>query len=210
MFTIDDHGWIIVDAKLDREIQSACRLNVHVADGGSPALSDSASVIIELEDTNDNVPIFALCNMTAIVQVKADDRGGLSSERPLTVYVKEVSRHSPVIEPLMITLSTLMGEFLGGKIGKVHARDDANQEEMRMLLTLILWLTAFLYANQEEMRMLLTLILWLTAFLCVCPRAEELTSNMEQWARLLGEHIQAMLNDATKQLRIVAVSVQSH
>ncbi|VDM51425.1 unnamed protein product [Toxocara canis] len=69
MFTIDDHGWIIVDAKLDRELQSAYRLNVHVADGGSPALSDSASVIIELEDTNDNVPIFALCNMTAIVQV---------------------------------------------------------------------------------------------------------------------------------------------
>ncbi|KHN75366.1 hypothetical protein Tcan_00098 [Toxocara canis] len=53
----------------DDDQQSACRLNVHVADGGSPALSDSASVIIELEDTNDNVPIFALCNMTAIVQV---------------------------------------------------------------------------------------------------------------------------------------------
>lgn len=59
-----------------------------------------------------------------ILQVKAYDRGGLSSECPLTVYVKEESRHSPVIEPLMITLNTLMGEFLGGKIGKVHARDD--------------------------------------------------------------------------------------
>uniref|UniRef100_A0A183V8N1 Cadherin EGF LAG seven-pass G-type receptor 2 n=1 Tax=Toxocara canis TaxID=6265 RepID=A0A183V8N1_TOXCA len=66
-----------------------------------------------------------------LLTVKAYDRGGLSSECPLTVYVKEESRHSPVIEPLMITLNTLMGEFLGGKIGKVHARDDDMADMLR-------------------------------------------------------------------------------
>ncbi|VDM29520.1 unnamed protein product [Toxocara canis] len=71
------------------------------------------------------------------------------------------------------------------------------------------------------MHMLLTLILWLTAFLYVCPRAKELTSkggiakkryvcicSVEQWARLLGEHIQEMFNDATKQLHIVAYYIK--
>ncbi|VDK20573.1 unnamed protein product [Anisakis simplex] len=169
--------------------KSAYRLGVHASDGGSPSLNASSSVIIEIEDVNDNVPIFAQCNMTAVVQesatrgyvlltvsltdadtepnagpyeleiigdgassfafdsnmnlitksllshskkdvylltVKATDRGGLSSECPLTIYVKEESRHPPVIEPLMITLNTLMGEFLGGKIGRVHARDDVS------------------------------------------------------------------------------------
>uniref|UniRef100_A0A915BTY2 Cadherin domain-containing protein n=3 Tax=Parascaris TaxID=6254 RepID=A0A915BTY2_PARUN len=193
MFTIDDDGWIAVKAKLDREKQSAYRLKVEAADGGSPALKGLADVIIELEDINDNAPVFAQCNMTAVVQesvdpghvlltvsltdadadenggpfrleitgdgassfafdsqmslitktrlshskdvyllmVKAYDRGGLSSECPLTIYVKEESRHPPVVEPLMITLNTLMGEFLGGKIGRVSARDDDASDMLR-------------------------------------------------------------------------------
>uniref|UniRef100_A0A914RUE6 Cadherin domain-containing protein n=1 Tax=Parascaris equorum TaxID=6256 RepID=A0A914RUE6_PAREQ len=72
MFTIDDDGWIAVKAKLDREKQSAYRLKVEAADGGSPALKGLADVIIELEDINDNAPVFAQCNMTAVVQESVD------------------------------------------------------------------------------------------------------------------------------------------
>uniref|UniRef100_A0A0M3ILU5 Cadherin domain protein n=1 Tax=Ascaris lumbricoides TaxID=6252 RepID=A0A0M3ILU5_ASCLU len=68
MFTIDDDGWIAVKAKLDREKQSAYRLKVEAADGGSPALTGLTDVIVELEDVNDNAPVFAQCNMTAVVQ----------------------------------------------------------------------------------------------------------------------------------------------
>lgn len=38
-------------------------------DGGTPALSDSTIVEIDVEDKNDNAPIFNHCNMTAVVQV---------------------------------------------------------------------------------------------------------------------------------------------
>jgi hypothetical protein len=55
--------------------------------------------------------------------VIAKDRGGLSSECPLTVYVREESRHAPELRPMIITLNTLMGEFHGGSIGTVKAFD---------------------------------------------------------------------------------------
>lgn len=47
---------------------------------------------------------------------------------------------------------------------------------------------------------------------CTCIRRtekqlEEIIYSVEQWARLLGEHIQETFNDATKQSDITAVSV---
>lgn len=56
-------------------------------------------------------------------QVKAFDVGNLSSTCPLKVFVKQQSKYAPEVEPLLVTLNTLMGEFLGGPIGRVVAHD---------------------------------------------------------------------------------------
>lgn len=45
-------------------------LTIKAIDGGTPPLSDSTIVEIEVEDANDNAPIFKHCNLTAVVQVE--------------------------------------------------------------------------------------------------------------------------------------------
>uniref|UniRef100_A0A914ZUQ7 Activin types I and II receptor domain-containing protein n=1 Tax=Parascaris univalens TaxID=6257 RepID=A0A914ZUQ7_PARUN len=52
---------------------------------------------------------------------------------------------------------------------------------------------------------LLLVFLWLGRLAFVSPRAEQLAQDVEQWARLLGEHIQETFNDATKQSDITAM-----
>lgn len=44
----------------------------------------------------------------------------------MTLFVKEESRHAPQSSPLKITLNTLMGEFLGGIVGRVMAKDEVS------------------------------------------------------------------------------------
>ncbi|VDN42645.1 unnamed protein product [Gongylonema pulchrum] len=68
-FHIAEDGWITTTEKLDRELKSSHRLTVKATDGGTPPLSDIAIVEIEVEDQNDNAPVFKHCNMTAVVQV---------------------------------------------------------------------------------------------------------------------------------------------
>uniref|UniRef100_A0A0R3RMV0 Cadherin domain protein n=1 Tax=Elaeophora elaphi TaxID=1147741 RepID=A0A0R3RMV0_9BILA len=197
-FTIEEDGWITTTEVLDREANSAYRLTVKALDGGTPPLSDSAIVEIEVEDENDNAPVLKHCNMTAVVQesvgpghvilpisitdndkepntgpyklqiigdgaslfafdsmlnlittkrlpphakkevyllsVKVSDRGNLSTECPMTLFVKEESRHAPQSNPLKITLNTLMGEFLGGVIGRVVATDEDSADMLRYSL----------------------------------------------------------------------------
>uniref|UniRef100_A0A915PC44 Uncharacterized protein n=1 Tax=Setaria digitata TaxID=48799 RepID=A0A915PC44_9BILA len=197
-FAIGEDGWIITTERLDREVKSVHRLIVKAVDGGTPPLSDSATVVIDVEDENDNPPVFKHCNMTAVVQegvepghvilpisitdgdmepntgpykleivgdgaslfafdssmnlitvkrlpphskkevyhlsVKVSDKDDLSTECQMTLFVKEESRHAPQSSPLKITLNTLMGEFLGGIVGKVMATDEDSTDMLRYSL----------------------------------------------------------------------------
>ncbi|KAK6055934.1 cadherin domain protein [Cooperia oncophora] len=172
------------------------RFEVEARDGGEPAQKSVVTVLIDVNDVNDNSPVFADCNMTAVVQegvmpghtllslsisdadganfgapfrvevrgegakafrvdeqynlvtvtrfdharrdrflltvrLIAYDRGNRSTDCPLTVFVKEESRHPPRIQPLRISLNTLMGEFKGGVIGTVQARDEDAGDMLR-------------------------------------------------------------------------------
>ncbi|KAK6741188.1 hypothetical protein RB195_009193 [Necator americanus] len=193
-FQIDDSGWITVAGVLDRESKPYHRFQVEARDGGEPPQKSLVTVLIDVNDVNDNAPVFADCNMTAVVQegvmpghvililsltdadgpqygspfrveVKGEgsksfavddqynlvtvarfdhskrdrflltliayDRGNRSTDCPLTVFVKEESRHPPKITPLRIALMTLMGEFKGGVIGRVQARDEDSGDMLR-------------------------------------------------------------------------------
>ncbi|GAB1603901.1 protocadherin beta-15-like isoform X4 [Argonauta hians] len=57
-FRISDFGFISTTESLDREQQEVHRFKVLVKDNGTPSLSSTANVIIEVMDENDNAPYF--------------------------------------------------------------------------------------------------------------------------------------------------------
>ncbi|XP_046748553.1 fat-like cadherin-related tumor suppressor homolog isoform X2 [Diprion similis] len=68
-FAIDEKsGYISVAALLDREMISNYVLEVHAKDNGIPMLMSFVMVNIEISDANDNPPLFAQSNYTAVVQ----------------------------------------------------------------------------------------------------------------------------------------------
>uniref|UniRef100_A0A7I4YD34 Cadherin domain protein n=1 Tax=Haemonchus contortus TaxID=6289 RepID=A0A7I4YD34_HAECO len=194
LFQIDEQGLITVAGPLDRETRPYHRFEVEARDGGEPPQKSTVTVLIDVNDVNDNSPVFADCNMTAVVQegvlpghtllplsitdadgpnfgepfrvevrgegakafrvddqynlvtvtrfdharrdrflltLIAYDRGNRSTDCPLTVFVKEESRHPPRISPLRISLNTLMGEFKGGVVGTVQASDEDAGDMLR-------------------------------------------------------------------------------
>lgn len=68
-FTIDaDTGYVALAAPLDREHEATYTLEVRARDRGVPALEAAARVDVEVVDANDNPPLFAQTNYTAVVQ----------------------------------------------------------------------------------------------------------------------------------------------
>nr|QBA31124.1 protocadherin [Octopus vulgaris] len=57
-FKISHFGYITTTQSLDREKQDRYRLVVVVKDNGTPSLRNTANVIVEIMDKNDNVPYF--------------------------------------------------------------------------------------------------------------------------------------------------------
>ncbi|CAG9791699.1 unnamed protein product [Diatraea saccharalis] len=68
-FVVDaDTGYVSVAAPLDREAVPAYALELRARDRGVPALESSAFVNIEVGDANDNPPLFAQTNHSAVVR----------------------------------------------------------------------------------------------------------------------------------------------
>ncbi|XP_045493580.1 protocadherin-like wing polarity protein stan [Colias croceus] len=58
--TIDPRsGWVYTSGTLDREVQSKYQLQVTATDNGTPPRSATASVVVVVQDVNDNDPVFA-------------------------------------------------------------------------------------------------------------------------------------------------------
>ncbi|EDO35413.1 predicted protein, partial [Nematostella vectensis] len=69
LFVINENtGTIGITAKLDRETKSKYTLRVQATDGGSPALSSEADVIVNVLDQNDHAPVFTPATLTVKVQ----------------------------------------------------------------------------------------------------------------------------------------------
>lgn len=65
-------GDIFVIAPLDYEVSHEYYITVEATDGGSPPLSDMATVNINLTDVNDNRPAFSQDVYTAVVSEDAE------------------------------------------------------------------------------------------------------------------------------------------
>ncbi|GAB1604373.1 protocadherin beta-2-like [Argonauta hians] len=58
-FQISDFGFILTTESLDREQQDVYKFKVLVKDNGNPSLNNTANVIVEVMDENDNAPYFS-------------------------------------------------------------------------------------------------------------------------------------------------------
>ncbi|XP_041973434.1 fat-like cadherin-related tumor suppressor homolog [Aricia agestis] len=68
-FAVDpDTGYVSVAAPLDRETVAAYALEVRARDRGSPALEATVALTVEVTDANDNPPLFARTNYSAVVR----------------------------------------------------------------------------------------------------------------------------------------------
>ncbi|KAM5299386.1 LOW QUALITY PROTEIN: protocadherin alpha-10-like [Ctenodactylus gundi] len=66
--TFKNYYSLVLDSILDRESISDYELVVTARDGGSPSLSATASVSVEVADVNDNAPVFAQPEYTVFVK----------------------------------------------------------------------------------------------------------------------------------------------
>ncbi|XP_047519236.1 fat-like cadherin-related tumor suppressor homolog isoform X1 [Pieris napi] len=107
-FAIDlDTGYLSVLAQLDRETTSHYVLEVRATDRGIPALESTATVDIEVMDANDNPPLFAQNNYSAVVQ---EDK---SLGHPILKFVVSDADASPNGAPYTFDIQTgnEMGAF---------------------------------------------------------------------------------------------------
>ncbi|XP_004643967.1 protocadherin alpha-1 [Octodon degus] len=68
MSTFKNYYSLVLDSALDRETLSNYEVVVTARDGGSPSLSASATVSVEVADVNDNAPVFAQPEYTVFVK----------------------------------------------------------------------------------------------------------------------------------------------
>nr|KAF6349075.1 hypothetical protein mMyoMyo1_011648 [Myotis myotis] len=66
--TFKNYYSLVLDSALDREKVSHYELVVTARDGGSPSLSSTASLSVEVADVNDNAPLFAQPEYTVFVK----------------------------------------------------------------------------------------------------------------------------------------------
>ncbi|KAM4620340.1 protocadherin Fat 3 [Polymixia lowei] len=85
-------GLLRVNKRLDRELVSRYSLSVQAFDSGSPAMSSTVTVNIDVSDVNDNPPVFTPPNSTAIIQLNHPAGASLLK---LSVSDKDSSRNGP-------------------------------------------------------------------------------------------------------------------
>ncbi|XP_007194174.2 LOW QUALITY PROTEIN: protocadherin alpha-2 [Balaenoptera acutorostrata] len=66
--TFKNYYSLVLDSALDRENLANYEVGVTARDGGSPSLSTTASVFVEVSDVNDNAPAFAQPEYTVLVK----------------------------------------------------------------------------------------------------------------------------------------------
>ncbi|XP_028656255.1 protocadherin Fat 3a isoform X1 [Erpetoichthys calabaricus] len=85
-------GLMKVNKHLDREMVSGYSLTVRALDSGSPAMSSTVVVNIDISDVNDNPPLFLPSNYTAVIQ---ENKPRDTSIVQLSVTDRDSSQNGP-------------------------------------------------------------------------------------------------------------------
>lgn len=104
-------GDVFVIQPLDYEASHEYYITVEATDGGSPPLSDMATVNINLTDVNDNRPVFSQDMYTAVVSEDAElgktlvtVRTGGGLEDALALFYPPLCRYLPPPPTYLATL----------------------------------------------------------------------------------------------------------
>ncbi|XP_055449636.1 protocadherin Fat 1 isoform X3 [Psammomys obesus] len=140
-FSIDSKtGAVFVIENLDYESSHEYYLTVEATDGGTPSLSDVATVNINVTDINDNSPVFSQDTYTTVVSedaaleqsvitIMADDADGPSNSH-IHYSILEGNQGSPfTIDPVrgeVKVTKTLDRETISGYTLTVQAADNGN------------------------------------------------------------------------------------
>ncbi|XP_045855281.1 protocadherin alpha-13 isoform X4 [Meles meles] len=132
--TFKNYYSLVLDSALDRESVSDYELVVTARDGGSPPLSATASVSVEVADVNDNAPAFARPEYTVFVR----------ENNPPGCHIFTVSaRDADAQENALVSYSLVerrVGEralssyvSVHAESGKVYALQPLDHEELELL-----------------------------------------------------------------------------
>ncbi|XP_007937266.2 protocadherin alpha-7-like [Orycteropus afer afer] len=132
--TFKNYYSLVLDGALDRETVSDYRLVVTARDGGSPSLSATASVSVEVADVNDNAPAFAQPEYTVFVK----------ENNPPGSHIFTVSVHDADAQENALVSYSLVERRVGERAlssyvsvhaqsGKVYALQPLDHEELELL-----------------------------------------------------------------------------
>ncbi|XP_068837196.1 protocadherin alpha-10-like [Capricornis sumatraensis] len=132
--TFKNYYSLVLDSSLDREEVSEYALTLIAKDGGSPSLSTTASVSVEVADVNDNAPAFAQPEYTVFVK----------ENNPPGCHIFTVSaRDADAQENALVSYSLVerrVGEralssyvSVHAESGKVYALQPLDHEELELL-----------------------------------------------------------------------------
>ncbi|XP_045202941.2 protein dachsous-like [Mercenaria mercenaria] len=89
---------LLVDKSLDRELKAAYNLTIVAADSGSPPLSASKSFLLQIQDINDNAPVFSKNQYEAVVDEMSEPESSVISVTATDKDIGDNARISYYIE----------------------------------------------------------------------------------------------------------------
>uniref|UniRef100_K7FAX1 Cadherin domain-containing protein n=1 Tax=Pelodiscus sinensis TaxID=13735 RepID=K7FAX1_PELSI len=132
--TLDNYYSLVTDRALDRERVSGYNVTVTATDRGTPPLSSTTSISVQLSDINDNAPVFSQTSYTvsipennpsgaSVCSVRATDRDWGENARVTYSLLEGEGREAPLSSAVSINSET----------GAVYALRSFDYEQLREL-----------------------------------------------------------------------------
>ncbi|XP_044082387.1 protocadherin alpha-1-like [Neovison vison] len=132
--TFKNYYSLVLDSALDRESVSSYELVVTARDGGSPSLSATASVSVEVADVNDNAPAFAQPEYTVFVKENNPPGCHIFTVSARDADAQENARVSYSLVERRVGERALSSYVsVHAESGKVYALQPLDHEELELL-----------------------------------------------------------------------------
>nr|XP_023473311.1 protocadherin alpha-7 isoform X11 [Equus caballus] len=132
--TFKNYYSLVLDSALDRESMANYELVVTARDGGSPSLSATASVSVEVADVNDNAPTFAQPEYTVFVKENNPPGSHIFTVSAWDADAQENARVSYSLVERRVGERALSSYVsVHAESGKVYALQPLDHEELELL-----------------------------------------------------------------------------
>ncbi|KAM5298999.1 protocadherin alpha-2 isoform 4-T4 [Ctenodactylus gundi] len=132
--TFKNYYSLVLDGVLDRENVSHYKLVVTARDGGSPSLSATASVSVEVADVNDNAPVFAQPEYTVFVKENNPPGSHIFTVSARDADAQENARVSYSLVERRVGERALSSYVsVHAESGRVYALQPLDHEELELL-----------------------------------------------------------------------------